>query len=200
MNSGASWHLLLKKKNTRPCIKFGCRRPAVTIFPPFFPPSNRPVLDWTVPSGVQFVKTEMKTKDIRGSSPSPPSCSTSSSNKPPIKQEAEKSCSHAPPQRPLIPLVLLILKNQTEIKHLAISTVYKLQKQHKDLVFTIAFSLYWAVKWCNWQEAQWSRSTRKTEPDTGTAMIFPQQSAFVPNSIYYLSLYFCVGSTQIQAS
>lgn len=71
MNLGTSWHPLLKKNNNKksPCRIFGCLRPAVTICPPFFPPSNRPVLDWTVPSGVQFLISEMKTKDIRESSP-----------------------------------------------------------------------------------------------------------------------------------
>lgn len=64
-NLGASWHLLGKKK-TRPCIKVGCLRPAVTLCLSFLsPPHNRPVIDLTVPLGVQFLMEMMKT-DVRG--------------------------------------------------------------------------------------------------------------------------------------
>lgn len=48
--------------------------------------------------------------------PSPPSCNPSSSNEPPIKQKAEERCSQAPPQRPLVPLVSMILKQQIKKK------------------------------------------------------------------------------------
>lgn len=99
--------IFLERKNTRPCIKVGCLRPAVTFVSPFFSPPNRPVLDLTVPfrSPVPYRDEE---KGRKGKIPSPPSCTTSSSNEPPVKQKAENGCSQAPPQRPLVPLVSMI--------------------------------------------------------------------------------------------
>lgn len=71
--SGISEHhgIFLERKNTRPCIKVGCLRPAVTfslLLPPA--PKNRPVLDLTVPLGVQFLR-EMK-EDPPHLRPAPP--------------------------------------------------------------------------------------------------------------------------------
>lgn len=60
--------IFLERKNTRPCIKVGCLRPAVTYLSPFFSPPNRPVLDLTVPLGVHFL-TEMKKKPSKGADP-----------------------------------------------------------------------------------------------------------------------------------
>lgn len=84
---------------------------------------NRPVLDKTVPCGVQ-VLGEMKRCEARAFLPpqaaaaaaSPPSRSTSASAgvEAPVKQEAEQGCAQAPPQRPLVPLVSTILKQQTQ--------------------------------------------------------------------------------------
>lgn len=45
--------------------------------------------------------------------PSPPSRSASSGKEPPVKQKAEQSCAQAPPQRPLVPLVSMILEQQS---------------------------------------------------------------------------------------
>lgn len=40
--------IFLERKDTRPCIKDGCLRPAATLFSShfFFSPPNRPVLDY----------------------------------------------------------------------------------------------------------------------------------------------------------
>lgn len=127
-NLGESWHLLWRKRNTRPCKKVGCLRPAATFSLLFSPRKNRPVLDLTVPLGVQFLR-EMKERDVRRRLPtphpaSPPSRSTSSSNEPPVKQKAEQSCAQAPPQRPLVPLVSMILKQQMRRKHAQVRALF----------------------------------------------------------------------------
>lgn len=106
-NLGASWHLLGKKKHTRPCIKVGCLRPAATsCLLSFCPPKQTRVrFDSAIKSPVPQRDEE---KGCRGRPPSPSSRSTSSGNEPPVKQKAEQSCTKAPPQRPLVPLVLMI--------------------------------------------------------------------------------------------
>lgn len=84
------------------------------------------MLDKTVPCGVQ-VLGEMRTGEARGflllqaaAAASPPSCSPTNTastsagvKEAPVKQEAEQGCTQAPPQRPLVPLVSTILKQQT---------------------------------------------------------------------------------------
>lgn len=110
----SEYHGIFSKRKKRPCINVGCRRPAVTFLSPYFPLPNRPVLNLTVRIWVQFL-IEMKVRKWK-IPPSPPSYNPSSSNEPPIKQEAEESCSQAPPQRPLVPLVLMILKQQIKNK------------------------------------------------------------------------------------
>lgn len=64
--------------------------------------------------------------------PSPPSCDPSSSNEPSIKQKAEESCGQAPPQRPLVPLVLMILKQQIKMKILHVKAL----QRHKTKTVT----------------------------------------------------------------
>lgn len=107
----SSW----KRKNTLPCIKVGCLRPAVTFCLSFLfsPQQTRVRFDSAirspVPHGDDENGRERKTL-------SPPSCSTSSSNEAPVKQKAEQSCGQAPPQRPLVPLVSMILQQQIKMK------------------------------------------------------------------------------------
>lgn len=84
---------------------------------------TRPVLDKTVPCGVQ-VLGETERSETRGreasfplraaAAASPPARSTSSVEEAPVKQEAEQGCAQAPPQRPPVPLVSTILKRQTQ--------------------------------------------------------------------------------------
>lgn len=102
------------KRNTRPCIKVGCLRPRwllVSIL--FFSSQNQ--------TRVRFdsaFKSPVPQRDegSRGGEPStppsPPSRSASSGKEPPVKQKAEQSCAQAPPQRPLVPLVSMILEEQ----------------------------------------------------------------------------------------
>lgn len=126
---GESWHPLRKnekKERTPPRIKVGLSPSRGDSFVFFFQlKKNRPVLDKTVPCGVQ-VLGEMKSWEARGflalqaaavAAASPPSCSASTSagvEEAPVKQEAEQGCTQAPPQRPLVPLVSTILKQQTQ--------------------------------------------------------------------------------------
>lgn len=51
-------------------------------------------------------------EEVPSALPSPPSRSASSGKEPPVEQDAEQSCAQAPPQRPLVPLVSMILEGQ----------------------------------------------------------------------------------------
>lgn len=175
---------LERKKHARPCIKVGCLRPAVTLcLLSFFPPKQTRVrFDSAIKSPVPQRDEE---KGCEGKDPpSPPSRSTSSSNEPPVKQKAEQSCAQAPPQRPLVPLVSMILKQQQR------SNIFKLvHSSNTSEVTSLGFHVVLSVrrltvrtvKRVNWEEG-------KTKPDTGTTLIFSQQSASVPSNTYYRGL------------
>lgn len=86
--------------------------PAVTFCLHFVFLPRKPVLDSTVPLKVPFLRDEESRGGDPSTLPSPPPRSSSSSDEAPVKQKAEQSGAQAPPQRPLVPLVSLILKQQ----------------------------------------------------------------------------------------
>lgn len=88
-------------------VKNGCLRPAGTFSLLLFFP-NRPVLDLTVPLGVQSL---WERGSLGWSSPSPPPCSLPSSDGLLLKQQGEQSRGQAPPQGPHVSLVSVIHLN-----------------------------------------------------------------------------------------
>lgn len=70
-NLGASWHLLGKKKTHDLFYKSWLSPSRGDLLSPlYFPPKNRPVLDLTVPLGVQFL-VEMKRRGSEWKTPAP---------------------------------------------------------------------------------------------------------------------------------
>lgn len=103
------------KRNTRPCIKVGCLRPRwrfVSIL--FFSSQKQTRVRFDSAFKSPVPRREMKEVEEEAPSalPSPPSRSASSGKEPPVEQDAEQSCAQAPPQRPLVPLVSMILEGQ----------------------------------------------------------------------------------------
>lgn len=121
-------------------------------------------------------RREMKEVEEEGPSalPSPPSRSASSGKEPPVEQDAEQSCAQAPPQRPLVPLVSMILEGQLKTE--------RAQVRDALLVgFYCELYLRSAETHADGEHAEkgstWTRARRN--PDTRTMAIFSKQSASI---------------------